>query len=158
MTLLEILLILFWVVNVLDALTTYLCLFRLPPHLQGKEANPLFKGGIKKSFGKSMFLKFMIVMAGTYLFLYIFRQSPGQGITAFLILDILFGLAVVNNSYIYIRRKVTGRMSNTPVGFISGLLQRIKIPGKVADIIAYFAVIGAAYAFVTYLIYFIWGV
>ncbi len=138
--------IIFWLVNVLDGFTTYLCLFKLPVELRAKEANPLFKKFVGGKFGTAMFIKFLVVAFGTYLFLYIFRQHPGQGISAFILLDLVVGLAVINNTYIYISRLKLKKITPTPISYFSSLfVKNLKFPQKMADTFAYFVVIGLSY-------------
>lgn len=94
--------------NMLDSVTTELG-FRLPAHLRSKESNPFMKS----------FLENHPVYAHT------FKQIAIIGIVAFVVLfgdmrimvmlAVMFGLVVVNNTYIWLGRKITNRKIRTPL-------------------------------------------
>ena len=130
---------LFILLNFLDGLTTYINLFKLPEGLQGKEANPLFKD-IKKNFRGAMLIKAFFVMGGVWLFLELFNTAPGQGLYLFAILDFTFGFVVLNNFYVFVRKKITKKPCTSPLGYVSKLFQKF-MPLRVADILSYYLVI-----------------
>jgi hypothetical protein len=99
----KILLIIAFVVgNALDSYTTWLGLFKLPPELRGSEMNPLF-GDITRRWKKSVITKAIatVMIAGAMWFL----------IDMFYIiwLNIVLGLVVLNNAFIYLTRRITKR-------------------------------------------------
>lgn len=93
--------------NVLDSVTTELG-FRLPEHLRAKEGNPMARPWLEKyPKGFHTFKQLAVVICVVIL------VALGA-IQNLVILAILLGLVVINNSYILIGRKVTNRKIHTP--------------------------------------------
>lgn len=137
---------LFLLANLLDALSTYLCLFRLPVEVRAQERNPLFRAmSIEQHFAGNMVFKFALILAGLWLFLMFFRNDPGQGLTAFKILDLIFAFAIINNTYVYISRRITKRKTMTLIGLIDKLIPKCIKWQKVREVISYLLTVGVIY-------------
>ena len=93
--------------NVLDSVTTELG-FRLPKHLRSKESNPFAKGWLEKSPKSAHIFKQVAVIA-IVAFLIVFGDMR-----IMVMLAVMLGLVVANNSYIWIGRKITKRKMHTP--------------------------------------------
>ena len=126
--------IIFLLFNIMDVFTTYLCLYKLPDALKGKEMNPVFHSKTIKRIG---ILKIGLMLGGLVLFLQFFNSNPGEGLTAFRAINIVLGLAILNNLYIFIGRKVTGKRLPTPIGMAEEGIKKLypsldKWSGKIA--------------------------
>ena len=93
--------------NVLDSVTTELG-FRLPEHLRAKESNPLAKPWLEKHPNGFHAFK-QLTMIGMVIWL-----VAVEAIQALVVVAIMLGLVVINNSYILVGRKITKRKINTP--------------------------------------------
>ncbi|KKM21862.1 hypothetical protein LCGC14_1631190 [marine sediment metagenome] len=132
---------LFLILNILDGFTTWLSIYKLPPELKGEEANPLFKDVEKQFFG-SMVRKAVLVFLGLWVFLYLYNNNPIGGAFVFRVLNLVLLLAVLNNLYVYVSRRVKQRKTQTPVGLMHVLLNKLRVPKKVSRILAYYLVAG----------------
>lgn len=93
--------------NVLDSVTTELG-FRLPEHLRTKESNPFAKRWLEKS-PKSAHLFKQVSVIGIVVFMIMFGDMR-----IMVMVIVLLGWVVANNSYIWIGRKITKRKIHTP--------------------------------------------
>jgi hypothetical protein len=104
------------VLNVLDSITTYIGLYRMPPGLGGVEGNPLMAWLGSRKFSVATAIK----------------QSVGVGIAVagfltqaefgLIVVVILYSLIVMNNTYILVRRAITRKPCRSPLVIVTDLL------------------------------------
>jgi len=102
--------------NVLDGLTTYLGIFKVPLSLRSEEFNPLFKKHIYSHFGKVMLFK-IIGTVGLLIWIWSWETSSDK-ILSLRIISIAMGFVVLNNSYIYLSKKIRKKKVMTPGVFL----------------------------------------
>jgi len=133
--------IIFLCLNGLDGFTTWLSLYHLPAELRAREANPLFKD-VEKRFYGSMVRKVVLVLIGLWIFLHLYNSNPIGGTFVFRVLNLVLLLAVLNNLFVYISRRVKRRKTQTPVSLISDLLCKLRLPQRVSNILAFYVLTG----------------
>jgi hypothetical protein len=182
--------ILFIALNILDGITTWLNIFKLPKGLVGREANPLFsnmnkssaeksiakesansliqnvekdlglstgairnkdgtesqidklvKDKMKANFKTNMTYKLVIVLAGLYIFLQTYIKDQSKGTFIFEILDLVILFAVINNTGIYIAKRIKKRDVMTPIGLVERGLTKIKLPKRLARFLSYYVIV-----------------
>lgn len=129
------LLVAFVLLNALDGFTTWLGLYRLPRELRGREANPLLKDA-ETRFWSAMFRKGVLVLFGLWLFYHF------ASLYALRVLDLVFIVVVLNNNYIYLSRKISGRRVRGPVELSTALLGGAHVPERVARILGFYVLVG----------------
>ena len=142
-----------WVVfaflNVLDGFTTWLCLYHLPVELRGREANVLYKDAEHK-FGQAMWRKGVFVFLGFWILLYLANLLETNVVFSFYVLNVVMVFVVVNNSYVYISRRISKRRTKTPIDVIASLFRRCHLSDKAARIIGFYVLFGLI-VYVSYL-------
>ncbi len=147
------LLIAFLILNVLDGLTTWLGLYRLPAELRASEANAVYKD-VEKSFWPAMWKKSFFVIFGLFGLLYLASISHVNIYHALYVLNGVLGIAVLNNTGIYLSRVLTRRKVVSPVGRVSTLLQTCGLSQRLSERLAFYLLFGL----ITCLTYIIVGV
>ena len=119
---------LFLLVNILDAYTTWLCLFRLPTNLRAEEKNPIFKFlKIETRFFHAILFKVALILLGVFIFLNYFNSDPGKGLTDFKVLDLVFTFVILNNLYVYLTRRLLKRKTPTLISLVEGALEKVHL-------------------------------
>jgi len=140
--------VIFIVLNILDGLTTWACIYRLPEGIRAREANPLFKD-VERSLVSSMIRKGFLVLIGLWVFLYMYNSRDTSSTLVFRALDLAMLFTVFNNTYVYISRRVRKRITQTPICLTIAGLQRLRVPERVATFLAFYIVggtwVGIAY-------------
>lgn len=125
----------FVVGNGLDALTTYLGLFKLPRNLKGTEMNPVF-GDPTKHWRKAMILKGVGTVVIACAMWYVMELF-------FIVwLDIVVGLVVLNNAFVYITRRFLKRKVMSLGKLISVGCEKAHLP-KFVSYVGTVGVLGA---------------
>lgn len=97
------------VLNVLDSVTTYVGLHKLPEGLQGKEGNPVMAKLLTKWPRLTEALKQLVVAAVAGYLVY------QEALFSLVIGLVAFGLVVVNNTYLIVIKLVTRRPHTSPI-------------------------------------------
>lgn len=143
-------LVIFVVLNILDGFTTWLCIYRLPAELRGREANIFYKD-IDHTFWPAILRKGIFVVLALWSFpllaKYVNMLSP------LYVLNLVLVFVVVNNTYVYLSRRITKRLTTTPIGLGTSLLKRLHLSEKQARVLSFYILI----LVVTYLSYLIVG-
>ena len=95
------------ILNVLDSVTTEL-VDRLPQHLQAEESNPFMKKWLENKPMSAHIFKQVAVIA-----IVAFMIVQGD-MRIMMMVAVLLGLVVINNTYIWLGRKITKRKIHTP--------------------------------------------
>lgn len=132
------LLIVFVFLNILDGFTTWLGLYHLPAKLRGWEANPLFKD-VEKTFWPAMIKKGVIVLFGCWLF---FRFASSE---ALYVLNLVMIIVVLNNTCIYLLRRIGRKPYRSPVEFASLFFQRCHLPKRAANLLGFYVLFGLVF-------------
>lgn len=104
------------VLNVLDSVTTYIGLHKLPDNLRGKEGNPVMAKLMTRWPRLTEVLKqlMVVVVAG-----YLVHQ---EALFSLVIGLVAFGLVVANNTYLIVIKLVTRRPHTSPIFNLAKLL------------------------------------
>lgn len=137
---LDILLIAFLALNVLDAATTVVATHVLPKELRATEANPIYKD-VERSWVPPMIRKFIFVVVGTWGLLALHQYH--NVIPGFRALNMVLLIVVINNASIIISRLVLKRKTSTPISWIVSLGQKVIRPQKFARVISFYVFMGA---------------
>jgi len=121
--------------NVLDSVTTALCFKQYPDKELKGEANPIMRALMLRSR-----ILAEIVKQGFVLALVVYLIMSGD-IETLRLAGILFGLVVVNNTYVVVSRAITKRRTITPFKKLSNLL---RIPDKYSFVIIVLVFVGLA--------------
>jgi hypothetical protein len=98
--------------NLADVLTTYLALFRLPQDLQAEEGNPVFASNIRTRFITQMLLKMVLAALIGLTTYHLASLFTLKWLTFFI------WMVVLNNTWVFTTRKVTGKTVPGPVGLL----------------------------------------
>ena len=94
-----------------DVLTTYCGLFLLPPKLAVTEGNPLYKDA-REHFATQMLGKMVLsILIGL-------SMSSSGSLFGMRWITYIMWLVVLNNLYVFLSRKISGKRLTTPIGFI----------------------------------------
>ena len=130
------LLIVFVFLNVLDGFTTWLGIYKLPEGLRGREANVLFKD-VEKHFWPAMIKKGAIVLFGVWLF-YRFADP-----FVLKVVDFVLVVVVLNNGYVYLSRRISGKRLRSPVEFSALFFRKLHLPEKASRILGSYTLFGS---------------
>lgn len=130
------LLVIFALLNVLDGYTTWLGLHKLPPELRGREKNPIFKEDAEKHFRVAMLKKAAFVLFGIW---FLYRFANVHAVKA---LDLALAVVVLNNGYIYLSRRISGKRLRGPAELFEVFLQKLHLPERVARVSSFYILIG----------------
>lgn len=109
--------------NVLDSVTTNLCFKQYPDKELKSEANPFMRRLMLKNRALAEVVKQVFVTAIVIYYVVANHTEPLK------FLSIMFGLVVLNNSYIYLSRKITKRKVVSP---LERLRQFIHLPNSLS--------------------------
>jgi len=143
-------LVVFVLLNILDGFTTWLGLYHLPVELRGREANVIYKDA-EHSFWPAMLRKGLFVILALWVFLYLADLTHTDVLFSLYVLNLVMVFTVINNSYVYLSRRITRRVTRTPVDVIAKLLRNCRLPKKAARIIGFYVLLGIT-VYVSYLI------
>jgi len=129
------LLVVFVFLNILDAFTTWLGLHKLPEKLKGKEANILFKDA-ETHFWSAMMRKGVLVLFGCWLFYHLASVHPLK------VLNLVFVVVVLNNSYVYLSRRMTGKRTRSPMELSVTFFRKLRLPERVSRILGFYVLFG----------------
>lgn len=129
------LLIIFVLLNALDGFTTWLGIYRLPEHLRGREVNVLFKD-VEKKFWPAMLKKSVFVLFGIWL---LYRLASPH---ALMVVDIVLTVAVLNNVYVYLSRRLSGKRYRSPVEYSILFFRKLRLPVRVANLVGFYVLFG----------------
>lgn len=130
------LLLAFVLLNVLDGYTTWLGLYALPEDLRGRESNVLFKD-VEVHYWPAMIKKGILVLFGVWL-LYRFANPY-----AIKVLDLAFVIVVLNNAYVYLSRRLSGKKTRSPSEYLVSFFQKLRLPEKVSELLGFLVLVGA---------------
>lgn len=143
-------LVVFIILNILDGFTTWLGLYHLPVELRGHEANVMYKDA-EHSFWSAMIRKGMFVVLALWVFLYLADLTHTDVLFSLYVLNLVMVFVVINNSYVYLSRRATKRVTMTPVDLVAKPLKKLHLSDKGARILGFYILFGAV-VYVSYLI------
>jgi len=125
------------VLNVLDSVSTRLC-FSLPEGLKGRESNPIMASLMEGDYLIAELVKhFGLLLMVTY---WVYRQD----VEVLLAVTSVFGLVVLNNSFIYATRRIVKKKISTPFGIFSKVCKICRMPNWVEYIVVIAVIFGVA--------------
>lgn len=128
------LLVAFVLLNVLDGFTTWLGIYRLPENLRAREANIVFKN-IETHFWSAMIWKGLLVLFGCWFF---YRFAD---LFALRFLNLVFVAVVLNNSCIYLLRRLSRRKIQSPTELFVFFFRKCHLPERVARLLGFYVLL-----------------
>lgn len=95
--------------NVLDSITTHIALYKLPDHLRAKESNPLMATLFTKNYKVAQVIKHTSISAVVAYFMI------SDNLYLLELAAVMVGLVVVNNLYVLVGIKLTGKNIDLPI-------------------------------------------
>ena len=102
--------------NILDSIATHIALYKLPDDLKAKESNPIMAKLFVRHYKLAQAIKHAVVSAAVA-YLIIHKDLYSLEVVA-----TMLGMVVLNNTYILIGRKVTGKRIVSPIKRLQKLL------------------------------------
>lgn len=135
------------VANILDSVSTRLCL-SLPQTTKGREGNPLMAFFMDGDYLIAEIIKHLSV--GILVAFWIYMENTRYLLSA----AVLFGLVVINNSYIYLTSRIFKRKLPTIMTSFTMLVKRYKLP----SLLEYVIVVGILMTLTYFIVNYITGV
>jgi ABC-type phosphate/phosphonate transport system permease subunit len=119
--------------NILDSVTTHIALYKLPDDLKAKESNPLMAKLFIRNYKVAQIIKHVLVSAGVVYFII------SKDLYSLEVIATMLGLVVLNNIYILVGRKLTGRRIDSPIRRLQRLL---RVPDKLYYVVVVIVIFG----------------
>ena len=123
--------------NILDSVSTHYCL-KLPKEIGGKEGNPIMASLMNGDKLIAEIVKHLGLTMMVFWYFYI------QDVEKLIWISLVFGIIVLNNTYIYATRKIFKKKIAAPFYGLQKLFKYFKIPEWIQYIIVVGTVIGVA--------------
>lgn len=114
--------------NVLDSITTHLALYKVPDHLRAEESNPIMAKLFTKNYKVAQLIKHTSISAVVAYFII------SDNLYLLEIVAVMVGLVVMNNMYVLLGTKLTGRDIELPIERLQRLFH---VPDRFYNVLAY---------------------
>lgn len=114
--------------NVLDSITTHIALYKSPDHVRAEESNPLLSKLFTKNYKVAQIIKHISISAVVAYFI-ITRNLYLLELAA-----VIVGLVVMNNVYVLVGTRLTGKNIDLPMVALQRLLH---VPDRFYNVLAY---------------------